>query len=370
MDPPIASAPVRERVPYFERPRQPRDWRWWVGGFGRTLIVTGLLMFGFVAYQLWGTGIQTARVQGELRKQLESVVPTLPPSTDTTLPPTDGSSPVDTTVPRAEAAPAVANGSPLGYIKIPSIDVDWAFVEGVKAKDIEKGPGHFRESPMPGQIGNAAIAGHRTTHGQPFFNLDKVSPGDEIITITDAGTHVYEITESLVVSPTDYAAVVPPFMADTATLTLVTCTPAYTARERLIIRAVIVPEKSDQLYLPPAKLPDPDPGVGGPNDTTDTGTTLPGGTEGPDLGSPSTDDPADDAFADDTAFSGGWFDDMAAVPQIIGWGLILIAIVIGAYLLGRRVRRLSVSILAGLVPFVIALYFWYENIYRLLPPGL
>ena len=77
-----------------------------------------------------------------------------------------------------------------------------------------------------------------------------------------------------------------------------------------------------------------------------------------------------DAFADDTAFSGGWFDDMAAVPQIIGWGLMLIAIVIGAYLLGRRVRRLSVSILTGLVPFVIALYFWYENIYRLLPPGL
>jgi len=366
---------VRERVPYFERPRQPRDWRWWVGGFGRTLIVTGLLMFGFVAYQLWGTGIQTARVQNELRKQLESVVPTLPPSTDTTAPTGDTTPDGGTTegtLPRAEAAPAVPNGTALGFIKIPSIDVDWAFVEGVKARDIEKGPGHFRESPMPGQIGNAAIAGHRTTHGQPFFDLDKVKPGDEIITITDTGTHVYEITESLVVSPTDYAEVVPPFMADTATLTLVTCTPVYTARDRLVVRAVIVPEKSDQLFLPPSKLPEPDPGVGGPDDTTVPGTTLPGGTEAPvgDGGATPTDDPADDAFADDTAFSGGWFDDMAAIPQIIGWGLILVAIVMGAYLLGRHFRRLTVSVVAGVVPFVVALYFWYENIYRLLPPGL
>lgn len=358
-------------MPYFERPRQPRDWRWWVGGFGRTLIVTGLLMFGFVAYQLWGTGIQTARVQGELRKQLESVVPTLPPDADTTTTSNpDGGTGVDTTLPQAEAAPAVANGSPLGYIKIPSIDVDWAFVEGVKAKDIEKGPGHFRESPMPGQIGNTAIAGHRTTHGQPFFDLDKVEPGDEIITITDDGTYVYEITESLVVSPTDYAAVVPPFMVDTATLTLVTCTPAYTAQSRLVVRAVIVPEKSDQLYLPPSKLPEPDPGIGGPNDTSDTAITLPGDTEGSVPGADDTDDPADDAFADDTAFSGGWFDDTAAIPQIIGWGLILLAIVIGSYLLGRRTRRLTVAFLVGTVPFVIGLYFWYENIYRLLPPGL
>lgn len=350
------------------------DWRWWVGGFGRTLITIGLLMFGFVAYQLWGTGIQTARVQGELRKQLEAVVPTLPPSTDTTAPDdtvTPGTQPdgtTDTTLPRAEAAPAVPNGTPLGYIQIPAIDVDWAFVEGVKARDIEKGPGHFRESPMPGQVGNTAIAGHRTTHGQPFFDLDKVKPGDEIITITDAGTYVYAVTESIVVSPTDYAAVVPPFRADTATLTLVTCTPAYTARERLVVRAVIVPEKSDQIYLPPSRLPAPDPGIGGPNDTSATGSTLPGGTDGTavDPG----DDPADDAFADDTAFSGGWFDDTAAIPQIIGWGLILVAIVIGAYLLGRRFRRLSVSFVTGLVPFVVALYFWYENIYRLLPPGL
>jgi sortase A len=264
----------------------------------------------------------------------------------------------------------VPNGSALGFIKIPSIDVDWAFVEGVKARDIEKGPGHFRESPMPGQIGNTAIAGHRTTHGQPFFDLDKVQPGDEIITITDTGTHVYEITESLVVSPTDYAEVVPPFMADTATLTLVTCTPVYTARDRLVVRAVIVPEKSDQLFLPPSKLPEPDPGVGGPDDTVAPGTTVPGGAVIPDCCSTPAIDPADDAFADDTAFSGGWFDDMAAIPQIIGWGLILVAIVMGAYLLGRHFRRLTVSVVAGVVPFVVALYFWYENIYRLLPPGL
>ncbi|MEY4606625.1 MAG: hypothetical protein RLY45_1385, partial [Actinomycetota bacterium] len=58
-------------MPYFERPPQPHDWRWFVGGTGRTLITLGLLLFGFVGYQLWGTGIATARAQADLERELE-----------------------------------------------------------------------------------------------------------------------------------------------------------------------------------------------------------------------------------------------------------------------------------------------------------
>ncbi len=80
----------RTRVSKWDRPPPPHDWRYFVGGLGKVLIVTGLLMFGFVAYQLWGTGIETARAQNKLETQFEQLV-----DTATTLAP-DGTSPPST----------------------------------------------------------------------------------------------------------------------------------------------------------------------------------------------------------------------------------------------------------------------------------
>ena len=89
----------RERIPYFERPKHPRDWRFWVGGLGKVLITLGLLMFGFVAYQLWGTGLQTAQAQNRLdddwADQLASTTTTIEVSTTTSTP--DTTLPGDTT---------------------------------------------------------------------------------------------------------------------------------------------------------------------------------------------------------------------------------------------------------------------------------
>ena len=65
----------------FDRPAPPHDWRWWVGGLGKTLIATGLLLFGFVAYQLWGTGIETARAQNSLENEFEELLAGTPPTT-------------------------------------------------------------------------------------------------------------------------------------------------------------------------------------------------------------------------------------------------------------------------------------------------
>ncbi len=64
----------RARVSRWDRPKPPKDWHYWVGGTGRVLITIGLLMFAFVAYQLWGTGIQTARAQDRLDRQFEHAV--------------------------------------------------------------------------------------------------------------------------------------------------------------------------------------------------------------------------------------------------------------------------------------------------------
>ena len=70
------------------------------------------------------------------------------------------------------------------------------------------------------------------------------------------------------------------------------------------------------------------------------------------------------------AASLGWFSDSAAFGQIALWGLALTAISIGAYFLSRQVRRNWVGALVGIVPFVIALYFFFQNVNRLLPAAL
>ena len=72
-------------------------------------------------------------------------------------------------------------------IHIPKIGLDRAVVQGVGVPDLRKGPGHYPDSPMPGQLGNAAIAGHRTTYGAPFNRIDELAPGDEITIVTVVG---------------------------------------------------------------------------------------------------------------------------------------------------------------------------------------
>ena len=70
------------------------------------------------------------------------------------------------------------------------------------------------------------------------------------------------------------------------------------------------------------------------------------------------------------AFAQGWFGDTAAIPHAIAWGLALLAVCVGAYVVGRRARRLWVAVLVGFVPFVVVLYFFFENVNRLLPPSI
>jgi sortase A len=91
---------------------------------------------------------------------------------------------------------------------------------------------------LPGQPGNAVISGHRTTHGRPFFDLDQLKPGDRIEVETSIGTHVYELREEwFLVAPTDVWVVDP---KDGGWLTLTTCHPKFSARQRLIVTAELV----------------------------------------------------------------------------------------------------------------------------------
>jgi sortase A len=396
----------------FDRPAPPHDWRWWVGGLGKTLIATGLLLFGFVAYQLWGTGIETARAQNSLENEFEELLAGTPPTTTSPTPtslddtvPSDSSvdtvptesTPQDTvattTAPDAVAAaaalPAVAEGDPIARIEMPRIGVDKIVVAGVDKDDLKKGPGHYPETPLPGQLGNSAIAGHRTTFGQPFFDVDKLDSGDEIILTTLSGRYVYRVTGQQIVSPSDYQ-VIATTDPTRATLTLTSCHPKYTARERIIISAELDPDASTGIVAEPtinygrpldetaAEEPDPSNTVVDPEtaDAVDAATdetpaegTASSGLDDPTMSASELDDEQiNEGIAD--AFAEGWFSDPGANGQVALWGLLLAAIGIGSYLLSRKVKRDWVGLLVGVGPFVITLYFFFQNVNRLLPPNL
>ncbi len=399
-----------EKISHWDRPKPPRDWRWVVGGIGRTLITVGLLMFAFVAYQLWGTGIQTAQAQRTLSAEFDETLASVdatttitttttiaPPGTDPTTAgstvPADRTVPADPVAPTTTTAPSLAPAKPIpepgkgvARLEIPRMDLNRIVVEGATADDLTKGPGHFAETPLPGQLGNAAIAGHRTTHLAPFFDIDKLQPGDEIIVTTLNGRYLYQVTGTEIVAPQDYALVIPTTDATKATLTLVSCTPRYTAKSRIIVRSELVPDQSDALTAaapaapvvdpaePAATLPDEGP-VTVPDDSAitagSTASTEPAGSAS--AGSvPAASVPVEPAgpAASPDAFSDGWFSDTTAIPQTIMWGLALVAVAFGIYWVSRKARRYWVGVLAGFAPFIVVLYFFYENVNRLLPPNL
>lgn len=124
----------------------------------------------------------------------------------------------------------------VGEIRIPKIGLVDPVYEGVTLTVIDKGPGHWPGSAMPGQLGNAVFAGHRTTKTKPFRNVDQLVAGDEIIFTTAAGTFTYRMTRQEIVSPKDVWIVNP---TPDATVTLFACHPPGSARQRIVVRGLL-----------------------------------------------------------------------------------------------------------------------------------
>jgi sortase A len=126
-------------------------------------------------------------------------------------------------------------GKPLTRIVIPAIDVDMHVVSGTSPAALRAGAGHYPNTPLPGQAGNVAIAGHRTTYGRPFNRVDELDPGDEIWLLTPIGDYRYVVTEDpWVTHPRDWSVIAP---SGDSLLTLTTCHPKGSAAQRLIVRA-------------------------------------------------------------------------------------------------------------------------------------
>ncbi len=129
----------------------------------------------------------------------------------------------------------IETGDSLTRIRIPALGVDTVVVEGVTASALRAGAGHYPTTALPCEIGNVAIAGHRTTFGKPFADIDRLKPGDTIDLITPVGACSYRISkEPWVVEPTEMSVL---DATGDKSLTLTTCHPKGSNAQRLIVRA-------------------------------------------------------------------------------------------------------------------------------------
>jgi sortase A len=132
----------------------------------------------------------------------------------------------------------IETGDSLTRIKIPALGLDTVVVEGTTPSALRAGAGHYPQTPLPCEGGNVSIAGHRTTYGRPFGNVDQLKPGDTIELTTPIGGCVYQVAKApFVVAPTDMSVIDP---TGERSLTLTTCHPKGSAAQRLIIRATWV----------------------------------------------------------------------------------------------------------------------------------
>ncbi|PRY00386.1 class E sortase [Allonocardiopsis opalescens] len=193
---------------------------------GELLFTAGLVLMLFAAYQVWGKGFEASAEQDRVNDQLAQ-----------SWEESDSAEPGEETAPDAHEV--------FGRLYVPGIGLDLPFREGVTQEDIRHMPGHYPESALPGQVGNFALAGHRTPG--IFWELDQLSPGDPIVVETEQGWYTYEVTESHVVDPSDYWVVSPTATetpegeeepeATGEMLTLTTCHPLFSNAQRLIVHA-------------------------------------------------------------------------------------------------------------------------------------
>jgi sortase A len=254
---PTQEATVAEQEPAVDgRSRSTRrsgaEWLWLgLRGLGQTLITAGVIVLLFGVYEVWISNIFAHQKQVEVRHQLEQAWASgkdplagrlsLPGGQQNTIP----------------AGTGIAN------LYIPRFGNDYAFtiVEGTDDGSLERGPGHYVGTALPGGLGNFAVAGHRVGKGEPFLNLDQLRPGDPLVVQTESRWYIYRVKGNVgtgdadiadgdgipgreIVAPSDTNVIqkVPghPGAAPTERLmTFTTCHPKYTATQRLIIHSAL-----------------------------------------------------------------------------------------------------------------------------------
>jgi sortase A len=131
-------------------------------------------------------------------------------------------------------AKKLEDGRPIGRIEIPAIDADYVLIQGTEEADLERGPGHYPDTALPGQGRTVGIAGHRTTYGAPFNQIDKIEKGDSITIEMPYGTFSYTVTDTKIVDPSQTEIV---DNVGRERLVLTSCHPLYSAAQRYAVFA-------------------------------------------------------------------------------------------------------------------------------------
>ncbi len=215
-----------------------------LGVVGELLITAGVLLLGFLAWQLWWTDVVADQAQAQIVDSLpwtHAAQPAAPES------PAPGASAPPVAVPRHDDPPVDAE--PAHAVTFATIQVPrW---DGVPAKPISEGTdkagvldrlgvGHYEGTAMPGAVGNFAVAGHRTTYGKPFNRIAELQVGDPVVVRTEHTWYVYRVTSIEIVAPTAVQVVAPvpddPGAKPTARMiTMTTCHPMFSAKQRYVV---------------------------------------------------------------------------------------------------------------------------------------
>ncbi|MBN9215125.1 MAG: class E sortase [Microbacterium sp. SCN 70-200] len=266
------SAPAETR-----RNSRPRRRTSVIGVLGEVLITLGVVALLYVSWQMWiGDAIIGAEKHAEASALSQSWT-TPAPTDDTTPSPTDdpAATPSATDEPTDPANTVIpvstqpAHGTQFGVMFIPRFGSDWQFTiaAGTSRKDIlDQGEiGHYKDTAMPGEIGNTVYAAHRWTSGAPFDPIDQLVIGDAIVIQTADGWYTYRFRTLEYVQDTQVEVLLPVpqqvgVAADGRYLTLTSCAPKLNMLERIIAYAVFE-DFTPTADGPPASLDAPTQGA-------------------------------------------------------------------------------------------------------------
>ncbi len=221
---------------------------------GEILITAGVVLGLFVVWQLFYTDVQSGRTQSAALDELTfPEMPRVAAGTDTgetaqaDAPALVELIPDELKVYSPNGAPvlgAPSEATTFGALHVPRWGYDYVkpISEGTsRARVLDAlGIGHYSDTAMPGEVGNFSVAGHRTTYGKPFTDIQLLEVGDALAVQTDSAWYVYRVTSTEIVQPSYIAAIAPtpdqPGVAPTvASITLTTCHPRYSAAQRYIV---------------------------------------------------------------------------------------------------------------------------------------
>jgi len=217
---------------------------WRVAGVAGELLVTaGVVILLFVAWQLWWTDILASRNYDDVRAELQSEWGVADPNA---------------------TSPRVVDpkyGKAFGLIYVPALGGrgwDIPVMQGTDPDTLVNGVGHHVNSALPGELGNMAIAGHRTTYGAPFAEIESLRAGDQVIVATKFGWYIYELDRSTVIDFWEGWVLDPvPGKPRNTTpteqmITIYACHPKYSAAQRFVWFGHLVDEYTRAQGAPPA----------------------------------------------------------------------------------------------------------------------